>query len=623
MNLNPLRRSQLIAPIGVGALYVLKGGVSVIACGLDYWYERQTHSSSVSTKEFEVREYRLEKILKVNHFKLPPDFREGDSVPNSYLTIPFLRFPRWHVCSNCGRMQQKRFIDKEQKPRCHECKLEGKYGLQQQVMFIAMCPDGHIQDFPWREWVHKSSTSLCNGRLKYISTGGGNLDAQKVQCTCGAVRGLRGIMAANDDGTTALSNMLDPDGVYLCRGHRPWLGDAEDKVCSRHLRAGLRSASNVWFGRSHTSIFLPQSEDASVADLLQILQTPGPSTTIETLSSAGIPVETIANALRGNTAISAFSEAHLLSALNIVAGLSVSADVVNDDETESASFRLTEYDVLRKNSSAEPLLIDSRQLAEYDDDVAKFFSRISLVSKLRETRVFAGFSRVIAGENIPHERMKEMLWKDIPGFDELWLPASVVNGEGIFLQIDEERLVDWESRTGNNTEQRIALLTDNFERVRKSTGWKQKSITARFVLLHTFAHLLINRLTFECGYTSASLRERIYVSASETTPMAGILIYTAAGDSDGTMGGLVRMGKPGYFEPIVRRAIESAEWCSADPVCRELGAKSGQGPDSCNLAACHSCALLPETSCEEFNRFLDRSMVVDGPDGTGVGFFKL
>lgn len=620
MNLNPLRRSQLIAPVGVGALYVLKGGVSVIACGLDYWYERQTQSNTVNTKEFEVREYRLEKILKVNHFRLPPDFREGDNVPNSYLTVPFLRFPRWHVCSNCGLLDQKRFIDKELKPKCGSCRNGGKFGVQQQVAIIAMCPDGHIQDFPWREWVHKSSHPSCNLAMK-LSTGGASLGARTVRCSCGVERSLVGVMNADTDGTTTLSKQLAFDDIYFCRGHRPWLGDAEDKSCDRHLRAGLRGASNVWFGRSHTSIFLPQSEDASVADLLQILQTPGPSTTIETLSSAGIPVETIANALRGNTAISAFSEAHLLSALNIVAGLSVSADVVNDDETESASFRLTEYDALRKNSSAEPLLIDSRQLSEYDDDVAKFFSRISLVSKLRETRVFAGFSRVIAGENIPHERMKEMLWKDIPGFDELWLPASVVNGEGIFLQLNEERLVEWESRTGNNTEQRIALLTDNFERVRKSTGWKQKSITARFVLLHTFAHLLINRLTFECGYTSASLRERIYVSASETTPMAGILIYTAAGDSEGTMGGLVRMGKPGYFEPIVRRAIESAEWCSADPVCRELGAKSGQGPDSCNLAACHSCALLPETSCEEFNRFLDRSMVVDGPDSQDLGFF--
>ena len=89
------------------------------------------------------------------------------------------------------------------------------------------------------------------------------------------------------------------------------------------------------------------------------------------------------------------------------------------------------------------------------------------------------------------------------------------------------------------------------------------------------------------------------------------------------MGGLVRMGKPGYFEPVFRRAIERAEWCSSDPVCRELGAKSGQEPDSCNLAACHRCALLPENLCEEFNRFLDRSLITDGPEREGIGFFDI
>lgn len=157
----------------------------------------------------------------------------------------------------------------------------------------------------------------------------------------------------------------------------------------------------------------------------------------------------------------------------------------------------------------------------------------------------------------------------------------------------------------------------------KSVTSFTKAISLDRIERHRLAHLLINRLTFECGYASASLRERLYVSNSETNPMAGILIYTAAGDSEGTMGGLVRMGKPGYLEPIFRRAIESAEWCSSDPVCRELGAKSGQGPDSCNLAACHSCALLPETSCEEFNRFLDRSLMVDGPDSQDLAFFKL
>ena len=131
----------------------------------------------------------------------------------------------------------------------------------------------------------------------------------------------------------------------------------------------------------------------------------------------------------------------------------------------------------------------------------------------------------------------------------------------------------------------------------------------------------MNRLTFECGYSSAALRERLYVSDNPKAPMAGVLIYTAAGDTDGTMGGLVRMGKPGNFEPMVSAVLEAASWCSADPICMEVGASGGQGPDSCNLAACHNCALLPETACEEFNRFLDRGVVIGDTNNQHLGFF--
>mgnify|MGYP003382449437 CR=1 FL=1 len=136
-------------------------------------------------------------------------------------------------------------------------------------------------------------------------------------------------------------------------------------------------------------------------------------------------------------------------------------------------------------------------------------------------------------------------------------------------------------------------------------------IEPRFVLLHTLAHLLINRLVFECGYGSASLRERLYVSTGES-PMAGLLIYTAAGDSEGTMGGLVRLAEPETLGRIIENAIEEAQWCSADPVCAEAVYSGGQGPDSLNLAACHSCALLPETSCEVFNKYLDRCLFLKG-----------
>jgi hypothetical protein len=123
---------------------------------------------------------------------------------------------------------------------------------------------------------------------------------------------------------------------------------------------------------------------------------------------------------------------------------------------------------------------------------------------------------------------------------------------------------------------------------------------SRYLLVHSLAHVLINQFVFECGYSTASLRERLYVSADANAPMAGILIYTAAGDSEGTLGGLVRLGRQERLGPVVRRALSRASWCSADPVCSEnLG---GQGSRLANLAACHACVLLPETSCETSTR---------------------
>jgi len=186
----------------------------------------------------------------------------------------------------------------------------------------------------------------------------------------------------------------------------------------------------------------------------------------------------------------------------------------------------------------------------------------------------------------------------------------------MFLTFDEDQLAGWENR--QLVQERVADLVRRYARLQRERHLRPRDLSPRFVLLHTFSHLLMTRLTFECGYTSASLRERLYVSTDPATPMAGLLIYTAAGDSDGTMGGLVRMGRPGYLEPVVRRALEAAQWCSADPVCIETQA---QGPLSCNLAACHNCALVPETACEELNRFLDRALMVGTLMNPELGFF--
>lgn len=628
MAYDPIRRSQLITPHGVGSMLVVKGGVSVMACGLDYWFERENQDSAgIDLGEFEVKEYRLEQILSVSHFRLPPDHRvlsHGSNVPNAGLAIPFVRFPQWHICSSCGRLERLRLIDRDLRMKCRECKERGKTGYLRQAMFVAMCENGHVQDFPWREWAHRSVTPLCDRPLRYVSPGGAGLAAQRVRCDCTAERSLGGITTANPDGTTTLSQQLDANEIYYCRGHRPWLGDVDGNVCTEQLRGAMRGASNVWFGRVYSSIYLPQKSNSAPADLIELLRSPRIANTVSVLAGAlgGSITATLRQMYR--LEFSPFTDTQLDDALNLIHGVGDGSNRTQNEpvgEEDTTAFRRVEFNALLEDSKDDPLIIDSASLSLYESDVSRFFSRIGLVSKLRETRVFAGFSRIVADREIPLEERKQMLWRSVPSQEQSWLPASVVHGEGIFLQLNESRLTEWEFENQQTLARHLKNLIDNFEVVRQVRGLRPKSITPRFVLLHTLAHLLMNRLTFECGYSSASLRERLYVSESSTNPMAGILIYTAAGDSEGTMGGLVRMGKPGYFEPVFRRALENAEWCSSDPVCRELGASSGQGPDSCNLAACHSCALLPETSCEEFNRFLDRSVIVNGPESTGLAFF--
>lgn len=203
-----------------------------------------------------------------------------------------------------------------------------------------------------------------------------------------------------------------------------------------------------------------------------------------------------------------------------------------------------------------------------------------------------------------------------------WLPAVEVFGEGIYLEIDETRLGEWQE---SNSKWLSNRLDDGFI-TRLASELKtlppldavDRDWASRYLLVHTFAHVLINQLVFECGYSTAALRERLYVSSDTDAPMAGILIYTAAGDSEGTLGGLVRLGRPDRLWPVIQRALGRASWCSADPICSEhLG---GQGSRLANLAACHACVLLPETSCETINQGLDRAMIIGTPEARPRGF---
>ena len=303
------------------------------------------------------------------------------------------------------------------------------------------------------------------------------------------------------------------------------------------------------------------------------------------------------------------------------------ATVPADPETELLIFRRAEFNIIRNEVNDLERVPDLRVIpVVVPADLAPWIEKVNLVERLRETRAFYGFDRLGQDNNplagMPDAAMNQLFRIPPVQPQDRWLPAVEVFGEGIYLELREDRLVKWQDDNTSWLENRlddsfVARLSGVFQTLpplgAASRGW-----ASRYLLVHSFAHILINQLVFECGYSTASLRERLYISADAQAPMAGILIYTAAGDSEGTLGGLVRLGQPDRLGSIVQRALSRASWCSADPVCSEnLG---GKGSRLVNLAACHACALLPETSCETINQGLDRAMVVGTPENRRPGF---
>jgi hypothetical protein len=248
------------------------------------------------------------------------------------------------------------------------------------------------------------------------------------------------------------------------------------------------------------------------------------------------------------------------------------------------------------------------------EDLRSCISKVMRVARLREVRVVKGFTRL----NPPFDPDGAQVAPISNGTLD-WLPAIEVRGEGIFLQLNIEALLAWEARPA--VVERVAPAAQSWR-----TEWRKRNpdqpipfeATPRMLMLHAFSHALIRQLTLECGYSTASLRERLYVSEGPGG-MAGVLIYTATSDSDGTLGGLQRRSSPDLLAPTVIGAMRSAQWCSSDPLCitGETGA-----PESHSIAACHSCMLVPETSCEHHNRFLDRALLTGLDSDSGMGFFE-
>ncbi len=603
-----VRRDSLISPWGVGAIVPFPHDESLMVAGIDTWFEEE---NGQSYKDFEIIDERLSKRLDGKKFVLPPDFREKKQDPkHSEMKIPAVRFPLWYYCPVCGNMEKSGTAG--DKMQCNGEKRKGKetYCSKMKELnkklpymiperFIAVCLCGHIEDFPIMEWVHKNSKMPISSSCKLTrSTGGSSSSLAGIRyvCTCGASSNMKN--AFNDGALNAIK--------YFCHGNMPWLGKTEECMGNGKLTVLQRGASNVWFPNIISSVYIPwipKKKNENTKACIEKGIKKNSSSITKGIELRKLITEYVKNYIEFTGDEDIDAEVAIEEIITALEPPKRTEKDLSEDE-----YRKQEYDVLIQNNGMpkEELFVENiKSVGNYTN--LPYLKSVSLIHKLRETRVFKDFKRL--NPDSPYNA-------PISNEDMDWLPAVKNSGEGIMLEFDSKQLLKWASN--NDVKSRVKIIESNLT----NSNLQINSINPIYILLHTFAHCLITSLSNESGYATASIREKIYCTQninSELSDMNGILIYTASGDSEGSLGGLVRQGRKGILENVINRAINDARWCAADPVCIQ---STGQGQDGCNLAACHNCALLPETSCENRNKLLDRGLLIGTLDNEEIGFFK-
>ena len=592
-----VRQSQTIVPFGVGGIYDYVGE-SLIACDISFW---KNLGEPIACP-------RLAKNLRVREFRAAPvrrPFQYGSGP-----AITFFRFPQWLFCPACRAMTHWRpLLEKNGKPP--QCALCRNRPQLVPMRFVIACPDGHLGDLPWEYWVHwgarMPSQKQCKSKdLRFTTkTGGGTgLETLEVRCrTCDASRTLAGITGKDS---------LKPLGIR-CPGKQPWQKPDQASPCDEQPQVLQRGASNLYFAVTRSAIDIPPESRFEVySDLaLQVGGTPE----FQVIMSA--PSGPIAEGLKSLLAdrygcaierITAIVQQEIRKREGAGAVHSVETPDLESEEWHAFLTPLDQYDARDRFITRHVQLMQdggSNGSSESLTALRALVDRVVIATRLREVRALVGFSRY----SPDNAKVRTDLGR---GLD--WLSAIEVFGEGVFFTLNEDAVQLWEN------------LPQVADRARVLEGRRLGSLFAerlpksspRFVLLHTLAHALIRELSFQCGYMTSSLRERIYCKEPGAgSPQAGVLIYTAAGDAEGTLGGLARQGDPPYLASSLMGALERSAWCSSDPICIE---SRSQGFNSLNMGACHACTLLPETSCAYVNALLDRAMLLGGPANVS-GYF--
>ena len=616
-----IRRSQLITQFGVGAIIEI-GNESFIAKDLYFppWHtifkSQRYHLSPIP---------RLENLLGIKFIVKPPD-----APTNRYANmedafkLPYMRFPEWLICRKCDGLNQYSGTDSLiDEPICKNCQAE--YENLQPVRWIYASKDGYLADLSWDFLLHDCyENNPCRSKSLFIKSKeskSGGLSSLEISCKdCSTKKTIQQI-----------SNLAYRQKVPT---YHPWQANETWSQYTQNNRSSSTRNHQVFQQRGATSLY--QSLTISALDLAgsaneQVEENISDEETwINQYGDMARLNETIDEVVRimpgdfiNNRKLFLSSQVERWNATvpeNINPITVELVEEILDRDTDSSPLKDVDY----KNINDQSLLLPEweilngdghQEYKNYDGNksyvenafLSPFIESISTIKKLREVRVLYGFTRYFDTTNIHH------MYMGPPQYNPGYLPGNEVFGEGIFIQFNIDKIKTWCDSQFQSLKQRLHSMEQRREELDRNLPYP----TPEFVLLHTFSHLLMNQLCFESGYGVSSVREKLYVNIDKG--MMGVLIYTADADSEGALGGLVRMGKEHRLLHSIKAMLESARWCSADPTCIELGSPGTLG---LNKAACHSCSLISETSCPYFNSLLDRAMLIGSKDENLVGFFE-
>lgn len=631
-------RKTISAYGGVGSIIETRDG-SIIIKPFDEWpffisidgnFQEHNNIEDVRFKNRLSKYFiNLERLVKipVNDLKNGFQLQNGDEN-----TIAASYFPEWFYCSSCNKFDkisnwkynwlnnvEINHRDNFFPPKCYKCYARNRNSKRkffdlEQVRFILTAPNGDIADIPWDKWsmLKRQKRDNSNIENKEVDTNEETISLSNVEVPSNLVLEYRtsdklddlsgiNIIAKNDKGETL--NFTTLSGLFNLRiKNQELIPNTEIKDIL--FKPVIRSSNSVYYPNILSSIYIPAKDELNVSKIKMI----------KDLFEKGLTSDLISSVLLATNSFSIQT--------NTIQRLIDNDFIERDAEiTKSENeYRFDEFKYITEkgNDEIKDLLIFDKVDSNYfQNDLIKSILRMD---KIKFTSVQTSYTRqepisidtALKEEDIESEKVEAIRKKytSKKGLTTKYLPAIESFGEGIFFEFDNDILDKW-INSNELIRDRVQPIINNYHNFDSAFN-KDIEVNSKLILIHTFSHLIIKELEYLCGYPSTSIQERIYVS--ENPNMNGVLIYTIAG-SEGSYGGLTSLCDDNKIGKLIQSALTRAKDCATDPICYHT---TGQGVGNLNLSACFSCSLLPETSCELFNSFLDRRLLVDDE----YGYFK-